>query len=332
MSETRFDVLGIGNAIFDILGHVREETLTENGLVKGSMRLVSNEESAAVDGLLTDAVRISGGSAGNTVAGVASLGGRAAFIGKVANDTYGEAYRGDMHHIGIEFRTTPITDGTPTATSIILVTPDGERTMNTHLGACQLLTVDDIDFELVDASAITFLEGYLFDPDAAKRAFRTAAERANQSGRVAAVTLSDSFCVERHRADFRDWIGSGQIGLIFANIAEAKALFETDDLDQACQALSREVKTVVVTMGDAGARVLSEGSQWEVPAHPTAVVDLTGAGDLFAGGYMHGHAKGLPPGECARIGALAAAEVISHFGARPQKELRDLAVADGLTG
>ena len=186
MTHSRYDVLGIGNAIFDILGHIGDETLAENNLVKGSMRLVTAEEAKAVDGLLTDAVRISGGSAGNTVAGVASLGGRAAFIGKVAPDDYGEAYRSDMHRIGIDFPTAPLTDGPPTATSVILVSPDGERTMNTFLGASQRLTVEDIDTDLVDGAAITFLEGYLFDPDAAKSAFRAAAERANAAGRIVA--------------------------------------------------------------------------------------------------------------------------------------------------
>ena len=331
MSETRFDVLGIGNAIFDILGHISDATLTENGLVKGSMRLVSAEEALAVDALLRDAVRISGGSAGNTVAGVASLGGNAAFIGKVATDEFGDAYRSDMHRIGIEFRTPPLDGGAPTATSVILVTPDGERTMNTFLGASQLLTVDDIDLDLVDASAITFLEGYLFDPDAAKAAFRVAAERASASGRIAALTLSDSFCIERHRADFRQWLQSGQIKLLFANIAEARALMETDDVDAAASAMGELVPTVVMTMGSEGARVISDGEVVDVPAAKTDVVDLTGAGDLFAGGFMMGHARGLPPGECARLGALAAAEVISHFGARPQTELSALAGKAGFS-
>lgn len=331
MSDSRFDVLGIGNAIFDILGHVHEETLTEHNLAKGSMRLVTAEEAIAVDALLTEAVRISGGSAGNTVAGVASLGGSAAFIGKVAPDAYGKAYRSDMHRIGIEFRTTPLEDGTPTATSVILVTPDGERTMNTFLGASQMLTVDDIDVDLIDASAITFLEGYLFDPDAAKSAFRAAAERANKAGAIAALTLSDAFCIERHRADFRQWLASGQIGLVFANVAEMRALFETDDLDAAGKALAEQVPTVVITMDAKGARVISNGEAVDVPAHPTTVVDLTGAGDLFAGGFMMGQARGLPPAECARLGTISASEVISHFGARPQVDLAELAQKAGFS-
>jgi len=331
MSDKRFDVLGIGNAIFDILGHVHEETLTENNLAKGSMRLVTAEEALAVDALLTEAVRISGGSAGNTVAGVASLGGNAAFIGKVAPDAFGEAYRSDMHRIGIEFSTTPLEDGTPTATSVILVTPDGERTMNTFLGASKKLTVEDIDVDIVDASAITFLEGYLFDPDAAKAAFRAAAERANAAGAIAALTLSDAFCIERHRADFREWLASGQIGLVFANIAEMCALYETDDLDAAGKALAEQVPTVVITMDAKGARVISGGETVDVPAQPTTVVDLTGAGDLFAGGFMMGHARGLPPAECARLGTIAASEVISHFGARPQVDLSELATKAGFS-
>ncbi|MEM0908029.1 MAG: adenosine kinase, partial [Pseudomonadota bacterium] len=298
MTNAPIDVLGIGNAIFDILGHVSDQTLTDNSLVKGSMRLVSAEEARMVDGLLPDAVRVSGGSAGNTVAGVASLGGNAAFIGKVATDEFGEAYRDDMHRIGITFRTTPLGDGPPTASSVILVTPDGERTMNTFLGASQLLTVADIDPELVDAAAITFLEGYLFDPAEAKAAFRAAAERANQAGRIAALTMSDSFCIERHRADFRQWLGSGPIGLLFANVAETTSLYETDDFDAACRAIADAAPTVVVTMGGAGARIIDKGAVVDVPAEPAEVVDLTGAGDLFAGGYMLGHARGLPAAVC----------------------------------
>lgn len=329
MTDARYDVLGIGNAIFDILGHVHEDVLGKLGVAKGSMRLVDADEIAAVDAVLTDTVRVSGGSAGNTVAGVASLGGRAAFIGKVAGDAFGGAYAADMRHAGIAFDTAPLMNGAPTATSIILVTPDGERTMNTFLGASRALTVDDIDTDLVDGAAITFLEGYLFDPAEAKAAFRMAAERANRAGRLAALTLSDAFCVERHRADFRDWLASGQIKLLFANIAETQALYETGDLDAACRAMADQVPTVVVTMGERGARVIANGQSVDVPAVPTAVKDLTGAGDLFAGGFMLGHARGLAPAACARLGALAAAEVISHFGARPQVALADLAAAEG---
>jgi sugar/nucleoside kinase (ribokinase family) len=325
MTDARYDVLGIGNAIFDILGHVHDETLTQAGLVKGSMRLVTVEQAAAVDALLTETVRVSGGSAGNSVAGVASLGGRGAFIGKVAEDTYGDAYAEDLHRLGIAFRTPRLTNGTPTAISYILVTPDGERTMNTFLGASQELTVDDIDGDLIDAAAITFLEGYLFDPSAAKAAFRAAADRAKAAGRRTALTLSDAFCVERHRADFMDWLKGGAIDIIFANRAEVLALFETADLDAAGAELGRLVDTAVVTRGPEGARVMRNGTVAEVPAAPAHVVDLTGAGDLFAGGFLLGEARGLPPAESARLGALAAAEVISHVGARPQTILAELA-------
>ncbi|MBJ3775256.1 adenosine kinase [Acuticoccus mangrovi] len=331
MTDARYDVLGIGNAIFDILGHVHDDTLVENGLVKGSMRLVAADEIDAVDNLLTDSVRVSGGSAGNTIAGVASFGGKGAFIGKVAEDAFGEAYRSDMHHLGIEFRTPALKGGAPTASSVILVTPDGERTMNTFLGASQLLTIEDVDAELVDNAAITFLEGYLFDPAEAKEAFRVAAERANAAGRIAALTLSDAFCVERHRDDFHDWLKRGQIGLLFANKAEALSMFETDDLDAACRGLAEMVPHVVVTMSGDGARIIVNGETTDVPAVGTKVVDLTGAGDLFAGGYMFGMARSFGPADCARLGALAASEVISHFGARPQTTLAELAVDAGFS-
>jgi sugar/nucleoside kinase (ribokinase family) len=331
MTDARHDVLGIGNAIFDILGHVSDDVLARASLVKGAMRLVTVEEAAAVDALLTDTVRVSGGSAGNSIAGVASLGGKGAFIGKVAEDTYGDAYAEDMHRLGIEFRTPRLTSGTPTATSYILITPDGERTMNTFLGASQELTVADIDGELVDASAITFLEGYLFDPLPAKEAFRAAADRAKAAGRKTALTLSDAFCVERHRQDFMSWMQGGAIDIIFANRTEVLSLFQTEDLDAAGAALGDLVETAVVTMGPSGARVLAGGTVADVPAVPARVVDLTGAGDLFAGGCRLGLARGLRAPAAARLGALAAAEVISHIGARPQAHLADLAAEAGFS-
>ncbi|MCF3935899.1 adenosine kinase [Acuticoccus sp. M5D2P5] len=332
MTDARYDILGIGNAIFDILGHVDEAALTKQGMVKGSMQLVTAEEVVAIDDMLTEAIRVSGGSAGNTVAGVASLGGRAAFIGKVADDEFGEAYAHDMRRVGIEYRTSPLTGGAPTASSVILVTPDGERTMNTFLGASQDLTVDDIDNDLVDNAAITFLEGYLFDPPHAKEAFRAAAERANKAGRIAALTLSDTFCVERHRGDFLDWLKRGQIGIVFANEKEALAMFEGDDIDTACRKLAELVPTVVVTRSEKGARVISNGDVVDVPAESVSkIVDLTGAGDLFAGGFLLGHARGKAPADCARLGAIAAAEVISHFGARPQVHLKELAAKSGFS-
>ncbi|ORE92419.1 sugar kinase [Stappia sp. 22II-S9-Z10] len=331
MTDARFDVLGIGNAIFDILGHVKDDSLERLGVAKGSMRLVTEEEARAVDAELTDSVRVSGGSAGNTVAGVASLGGRAAFIGKVADDANGEAYVHDMRHAGVVFTTPPLIGGAPTATSTILVTPDGERTMNTFLGASQELTVADIAEGLVESAAITFLEGYLFDPPAAMDAFYLAAKRASDAGRIGAITLSDSFCVERHRDDFMKILSGGTIGLCFANAAEVKSLFQTEDVDAAAANLGELVPTAVVTMSEKGARVITKGVAEDVPAEATKVVDLTGAGDLFAGGFMLGYARGMAPADCARIGALAAAEVISHFGARPQTSLADLAKAKGFS-
>ena len=330
MTDARYDVLGIGNAIFDILGHVHDDALDRLGVAKGSMRLVDEAGARAVDAELTDTVRISGGSAGNSIAGVASLGGNAAFIGKVADDPTGAEYAHDMRRAGIHFETAPLVGGAPTATSMILVTPDGERTMNTFLGAAVELTEADIHDDLVDASAITFMEGYLFDPPAAKAAFRKAAARANTSGRKAAITMSDAFCIERHRADFMDLLWSGEIQIAFANVKEVLALFETEDFEAACEAFGRLVPTAVVTMSEKGARVISGGAAVDVPAVPARVVDLTGAGDLFAGAFLLGSARGLAPEDCARLGAIAAAEVISHFGARPQSDLAALAKEAGI--
>lgn len=329
MSPATYDVLGIGNAIVDILGHVRDDALDRLGVAKGSMRLVDAAAARAVDAELTDTVRVSGGSAGNSIAAVASLGGRGAFIGKVAADRTGDEYAHDMRRAGIHFATRPLVNGAPTATSTILVTPDGERTMNTFLGASVELTEDDVDEALVDAAAITFLEGYLFDPPAAMAAFRKAAARAAASGRTAAITMSDAFCVERHRADFMDLLASGAIGIAFANVREVLALFQTDDVDLACRSLGAIVHTTVVTRSELGSRVIVDGVAVDVPAEPTTVVDLTGAGDMFAGGFLLGYARGLPPHECGRLGAIAAAEVIAHFGARPQRSLADLAATAG---
>lgn len=329
MTDARYDVLGIGNAIFDILGHVPDAAIARLGVAKGAMRLIDDAEARAVDAELSDTVRVSGGSAGNTVAGVASLGGRAAFIGKVADDPTGADYTHDMRRAGIHFATPPLAGGARTATSMILVTPDGERTMNTFLGAAVELSEADIDVDLVAASAITFLEGYLFDPLPAKAAFRKAAACARAAGRVAAITMSDAFCIERHRADFMALLSGGAIGIAFANTTEALALSETGDLDDACRKLAALVPTAVITMGEKGALVITGGTSVDVPAAHASVVDLTGAGDLFAGGYLFGHARNLAPPDCARLGALAAAEVISHFGARPQTDLGALARAAG---
>ncbi|MEM6848224.1 MAG: adenosine kinase [Pseudomonadota bacterium] len=331
MTAASYDVLGIGNAIFDILGTTTDDALEGAGMVKGSMRLVDDAEAKKADSLLMAATRISGGSAGNSVTGVAVLGGRAAFIGKVADDEFGDAYVEDMTRVGVTFRTPRLVGAAPTGTSVILVTPDGERTMNTSLGAANALTTDDIDEEMIAGSAITFLEGYLFDPEPAKAAFRRAAEIATKAWQKAALTLSDAFCVERHRADFMDWIGGGQVAIVFANEGEVTSLYEVSDFDDAAAKLGAAVETAVVTRGAAGARVIHRGESVDVPAVAAEVVDLTGAGDLFAGGYLLGAARGMSPAQSARLGAVAASEVITHLGARPQADLQALAKEHGIS-
>jgi adenosine kinase len=275
--------------------------------------------------------KASGGSAANTIAGVASLGGRAAFVGKVKDDELGKAFTHDIRAIGVSVATPPAKDGPTTASCYILVTPDGERTMNTYLGAAQNLSPNDVKEDDVAAASITYLEGYLWDPKEAKEAFRKAAKIAHGAGRTVALTLSDSFCVNRYRAEFLDLIKGGTVDLLFANELELKSLYETGEFEAALEALKKDAKLGVVTRSEKGAVVVGAGKTETVPVFPVErVVDATGAGDLFAAGFLHGYAKGLPHADSARLGALAAAEVISHIGARPQRRLADLAKENGL--
>ncbi len=331
MTEPRFDVLGIGNAIFDVLAHVEEDFLVRENLVKGSMRLIDQDEAIRIYEHMGPALQASGGCAGNTASGVASLGGRAAFIGKVAADDLGESYRHDMRGFGVAFDTEALRDGPATARSMILVSPDGERTMNTFLGACQHLTKDDIDAEVVAAAAITYLEGYLWDPPLAKIAFRHAADIAHEAGRKVALTLSDSFCVDRYRAEFLDLIRSGRIDILFANDHEIRALYETADLESAVAAVRGECPLTIVTLGAEGSMAVTATATVRTEAAPAdRIVDLTGAGDLYAGGFLFGLARGLELKTCADLGSLAAAEVISHMGARPEVSLKGLAEQSGI--
>jgi sugar/nucleoside kinase (ribokinase family) len=330
MPDTRFDVLTIGNAIFDVLAHVEEDFLVAEGLAKGSMRLVDTDESLRLYGKIGAAVRIPGGCAGNTASGVASLGGRAAFVGKVAADELGDAYGHDMRGAGIHFATSALVGGAPTARSIILITPDGERTMNTYLGACQELGPADVDPATVEAAAIIYLEGYLWDPPAAKEAFRRAAGIAHAAGRRVAITLSDSFCVDRWRPEFLSLLRTGTVDTLFANEHELKALYETSDLDTAVAAVRQDAGLAIVTLGAAGSMTVTRDETHHVRAHPVdKVVDLTGAGDLFASGFLTGLARGLPLPDCARLGGVAAAECIGHVGPRPQENLAALARQEG---
>lgn len=331
MPEPIYDVLTIGNAIVDVLAHTEEDFLVREGLVKGSMRLIDGAEADRLYDGMGPAQLISGGCAGNTAAGIASLGGRAAFIGKVADDELGRFYRHDMKALGIHFPTAPLEHGSPTARSMILITPDGERTMNTNLAACQELSPDDVDGASVEGAAITYLEGYLWDPPKAKEAFRVAMRIAHAAGREVAMTLSDSFCVDRFRDEFLAMIRSGDVDIVFANRHEVAALYQTADFATALDCLAREARLAVVTLGAEGSMAIAGGERTIIPAAPVErVVDLTGAGDLYAAGFLYGLARSLSLSECGRYASLAAAEVISHVGPRPVQKLSQLSLEAGL--
>jgi sugar/nucleoside kinase (ribokinase family) len=331
MPETRYDVVGIGNAIVDVIARAQDDFLVREGLAKGSMRLIDEAEAERLYAVMGPGTEVSGGSAANTIAGVASLGGRGAFIGKVAADGLGTVFGHDIRAAGVAYATPVLESGPATARCLILVTPDGERTMNTFLGASQQLAPGDVDAEMVAASRILYLEGYLWDPPQAKQAFLHASQIARANGREVALSLSDAFCVDRYRAEFLDLIRSGKVTILFGNESELKSLYETADFDTAAAALAQDCRFSVITRSEKGATILKSGATIEVPAAPVeSIVDLTGAGDLFAAGFLTGHARGLDPSDCARLGALAAAEVISHIGARPQADLKDLAAQSGL--
>ena len=323
MSEATLDVVGIGNAIIDLLAHAEDDFLVEHSLNKGAMTLIDEPTAERLYAAMGPATRASGGSAGNTIAGLGSLGAACGYIGKLRDDELGAAYAHDLINGGVKFTTAMATDGPATARCIIFVTSDAERTMNTYLGACVNLTADDIDSELVRAAKVTYLEGYLYDEPHAKAAFHRAADTAHAAGRKVALSLSDAFCVERHRADFLDLIAN-RIDIVFANEGELLALFETDDFEAALGKLSAMAEIAAVTLGGQGSVAIRDGQRVACPAaHIERVVDTTGAGDLYAAGFLYGLTRDLPLTECARIGGLAAAEVISHFGARPEVPLRD---------
>ena len=331
MTVTRYDVLGIGNAIVDVLARAEEDFLLEQGMRKGGMALIDAGRAEAIYQAMGPAVEVSGGSAANTIVGVASLGARAAFIGKVKDDELGRTFAHDIRAAGVTFATTPAADGAPTGRCYVLVTPDGERTMNTFLGAAQDLHPADIDADTIAASAITYLEGYLWDPRNAKDAFLKAATIAHDAGRIVALTLSDAFCVDRWRDEFLHLMRSRTVDLIFANETELHSLYQTADFDAAAAALRADVEAAVVTRSEKGCLVIGPDGTEAVPAFPVErVVDTTGAGDLFAAGFLCGLARGADDRTCGRLGALAAAEVIQHLGARPEASLKDLARENGL--
>ena len=324
------DVVGIGNAIVDVIAHADEAFLSAQGFAKGAMTLIDTERAEALYAAMGPAVESSGGSAGNTMAGIASLGGRPAFIGKTRDDLLGQVYRHDTTSVGVHFGTAPAKDGPPTGRCLVMVTSDGQRTMGTFLGISAELGPDDIDPELIAAAEITYLEGYLFDPPPAQAAFRRASEIAHQAGQRVALSLSDPFCVDRHRAAFRELV-AGQIDILFANEAEICSLYQTDDFDTAAANVRGHVAIAALTRSAAGSILLSEGLSYTVAAAPVArVVDTTGAGDLYAAGFLYGLTRRLPLPTCGRLGSLCAAEIISHVGARPEARLSALAAAAGL--
>lgn len=324
MAETRYDVIGIGNALVDVLVSVEDDFLAAEDLPKGGMMLVEAEQSDALYAKLGPATERSGGSCGNTMAGFAALGGTGAYIGKVRDDGFGKVFRHDLSALGVSFETAPAGDAAPTGKCLVLVSPDAQRTMVTYLGAATELTPADIDEAAIQAARVLYLEGYLFDRDEAKAAFVKAADIAHAAGREVSLTLSDGFCVDRHRAAFRSLV-EGHVDILFANEEEIKSLYEVDSFDEALARVREHCKIACLTRSEKGSVVLQGGTIHEVPAEPVAkVLDTTGAGDQYAAGFLFGYTQGMDLDRAGRIGAIAAAEVISHYGARPEVDLKTL--------
>ncbi|WP_020699068.1 adenosine kinase [Reyranella massiliensis] len=324
MTSAAFDVLGIGNAIVDVLSRADDSFLGQHGLVKGSMMLIDEARAETLYAAMGPGVEISGGSCGNTMAGVASFGGKGAYIGKVRDDQLGAVFGHDLKATGVSFETAAATSGPATARCLILVTPDAQRTMNTYLGACTGLGPADIDVARVGSAQVTYVEGYLWDAPAAKQAVLKAFDAAHAAGRKVSITLSDSFCVHRYREEFRDLIRT-KVDILFGNEAEIKALYEVETFEEALEATRKEAKIAALTRSEKGSVVIKGSETYAVPAAPVAkVVDTTGAGDLYASGFLFGFTQNKPLAECARLGGIAAAEVISHVGARPEQALRSL--------
>jgi sugar/nucleoside kinase (ribokinase family) len=331
MAPTQYDVLGVGNAIVDVIARADDAFLVKHGMSKGTMALIDEPRAEAIYQAMGPAVESSGGSAANTIVGAASLGARAAFVGKVKDDQLGRAFSHDIRASGVAFETKPATSGPSTARCYIVVTPDGERTMNTYLGAAQDLYPADIPEEAVASSAITYLEGYLWDPPQAKEAFVKAAGIAHKNKRKVALTLSDAFCVDRYRDEFIKLIRGKTVDILFANERELHSLYQTADFDTAIKSLRADASLAVVTRSEKGCVVMSGDKTESVPAAPIKkLVDATGAGDLFAAGFLVGHSRGLTLRDAARLGAISAAEVIQHVGARPEVSLKDLAAENGV--
>ena len=324
MVDTRIDVIGIGNAIVDVLGHADDGFLREHELAKGSMTLIDAERADRLYGAIKPVTECSGGSAANTIAVLSSLGGNSAFVGKVRDDALGDVFRRDIESMGIAFPVAPLTEGPTTGRCVILVTPDAERTMNTYLGASAELSPEDIDTDQIAESQVTYLEGYLWDPPKAKEAFIKAARAAHQAGRLVSLSLSDRFCVTRHRDEFLMLVRD-HVDVLFANEDEVMTLYNAETFDEALQIVRGHCGIAALTRGARGSIVVS-GNEVHVLDAPSlgGVVDTTGAGDAYAGGFLYGLTQGHTLANCGRIGGIAAAEVISHFGARPGRSLKDL--------
>jgi sugar/nucleoside kinase (ribokinase family) len=330
MADKIYDVVGIGNAIVDIIARCDDGFLSKHDLAKGSMRLIDAEEANRLYAAMGPAVERSGGSVANAIAGLASFGAKCGFIGRVAADQFGGIFRHDIRSLGVAYDTLPASDGAPTARCLILVTPDGERTMNTFLGASVDFKPEDLDLDLIRAAKIVYLEGYLFDRDEAKAAFRKAARAAKKAGAKVALTLSDAFCVDRHREDFRALVREGA-DIVFANEREITALYQVNSFEEAADMALQDCELAVLTRSEEGSVIVAAGETIEIPAEKVSqVVDVTGAGDLYSAGFLYGLTHGAALRSCGRIGSLAAAEVIGHIGARPEISLRKLAKENGL--
>ncbi len=327
MAEATLDVVGIGNAIVDVLVHADDAFLDAHGLAKGAMALIDAEQAASLYADMGPGVEVSGGSAANTLAGLAALGGAGAFVGMVCDDQLGQVFAHDIRAAGVAFDTPPAAEGPPTARCLIVVTPDAQRTMSTYLGACVELGPGDVDEALVAAARITYLEGYLWDPSGAKEAFRKAHRIAHQNGRQVALSLSDPFCVDRHRDEFLDLVAD-HIDVLFANEVEITSLYRVDSFDEALQQVRGHCEIAALTRSGKGSVIVAGDEVHVVDAHPVErVVDTTGAGDLFAAGFLHGVTQGWGLARSARLGGLVAAEVIGHIGARPEADLAALRAA-----
>jgi sugar/nucleoside kinase (ribokinase family) len=327
MTKTQYGLTTIGNAIVDILAPSTEEFVAAQagkGMARGAMNLIDADRTLELYNAMGPATEVSGGSAGNTIACYASFGGTGAYIGKVGADELGEIFRHDLKSMGVSHNTAPVTSGTPTARCMILITPDGERTMNTFLGACTELSPDDIDEQIIKNSAVTYLEGYLFDPPLAMKAFYKAAEIAHEAGRKVSLTLSDSFCVGRHRAAFKELV-ENHVDILFANEDEIKSLYEVENFDDVIPVLKDKCEIVAITRSEKGSVIVRGEQITEVKAEPVSkVIDTTGAGDAYAAGFLFGYTEGMSMAQCGKLGSIAAAEVISHIGPRPLVQLSDL--------